>query len=70
MSISLEHFCCIFLFMMPSQVDLSTCIRVAHLGFTISADVVCATMAYLELIKRSAHYASESDAITFLVNLC
>ena len=65
MSISLERFCCILQFIMPSQVELYTYIGVAGYGCSISSSVVMTNMASMVLIKRAAHSASESDVITF-----
>ena len=67
MSIALDHFCCILLFMMPFQVELSTYIGVASCGCQIYFNVFRTTMSSIELIKRGSHYALEADAITFLI---
>ena len=67
MSIALESFCCILQFIMPYQVDFSTCIGVAVCGCHIHSNVVLTTMDYLALIKSSARSASEADDITFLI---
>ena len=67
MSIALESFCCILLLMIPSQVELSTCIGVAVCGCLIYSNVVLNTMACLDFIKISAHSSPEADDITFLI---
>ena len=50
------------MFMMPSQVKISTCVEVSGCACIISYYVVRKTMAYQLLIKTSAHSSSESDA--------
>ena len=55
------------MFMVPSQVDLSTYIGVEGCGCPIYFNMVCTATASLDLIKRATHSALEADAITFLI---
>ena len=65
MFIVLDCFLYILLLIMPSHVELSTCIGVAGFGFPVYSNVVRTTMASLTLIKRYSHSASESNVIIF-----
>ena len=55
------------MFIMPTQVELSTYSGVDDCVCTISSNVVHTTIASLELINRAAHSSSKVDAITFLI---
>ena len=66
MKIALECFGCIFIFMMPSQVELRAFMNVESSGCHISSNLVHKTINSLALTKRSAHSTSEADTMTFL----
>ena len=67
MYIVLDRFGCILQFIIPYQVDFSTCIGVAVCGCHIYYNLVLNNMDNLALIKSASHYASEADDITFVI---
>ena len=67
MTIALELFCCIFLFLVPWNIKFFTCIGVNGCGCIVSSNVVCTTMEYLDLINRYVQSTSEAYSVPFLI---
>ena len=67
MYIVMGSFCCISLFVILSQVDLSTSVGVAGCGCPIYPNVVSKLMDFIDSIKRASPSASEDYAMEFLI---